>query len=381
MNTANTTQVTYQNRTHVKLVYVLESSPRLNANTLIWSIVLPNRSDLCLFKMNGDNDLFRLDNGLFLRTFVSWSLPWSQPFAHSYTYSLHLEANECYSSNASSTFLHVDVTFSLERFAQMRLTRDDVPVPKLARVNYDLQLTDTTNSSSNSQVMLLKKFDVVLVYDLKRLNDDDDMVTQYYNVTYSLVKKDEEDEDEDEDEELPFFIDPLKGELFYTRSSLSLPAHRHRMYELRVEIKLHFVYNESLSFSLFPSVRVNVTSTTIKNNAKAGASNLMRKDLNDTTTTTMIHGTLDLSLSITSTDLREFLKCPMLGQFRFYPTASTPSSVSYKLLLPRVVNREQQKAKEKTKDQSHQKYAKNVYKYSSKTRKRTSKVRAKVSCL
>ena len=388
LNSSSSTnaQVTFQNKTHAQLVYVLES-PRLNANTLIWPIVLANRSDICSFKLNGANDLFELDTtGLLLKTFVSWSLPWSH-FALSYKYSLVLESNECYSNKTTTTFVAVDVTFSLKKFAQMNLMRSDVPVPRLARVYYDLQLQLTNTTTNSSLVMLMKTFDIVLVYDLKRLNengnDNDEMLKQFYNVTYSLVKKSVEDE-EDEYEEIPFYIDPLKGELFYTRSSSfsssSSTTHGHRVYELKVEIKFNFVYNDSLSFSLFPNVRVNVTSTmmTMRNSKGGGAlSTQIRKDQSDNAT---IHGTLDLSLSITSTDLREFLKCPMLGQFRFFPTASTTSPVSYKLVLPKVMAPKVSKTpkiKGTVKDQG-QKY-KNVYKYSSKTRKRTSKVRAKVS--
>lgn len=352
--------IEYQNSTFVNLVYMLNVT-RLNANTLIWPIEMLNRSsDLCTFRLVDDDDddsgskgLFEIESGIYLKTSLDWSLPWSR-LAVSFKYSLKLETLKCYSNQSNRIIIDVNVIFSLEQFSQIHLTLDDIPVPKLTRANYDLSIDD-----SKSDLLLLENIDIILVHESKRIGHGLNELKRFYNVTFSLKMS----------QEMPFYIDALKGELFYSRDT-----HLNKYeqdYEFKIEINFHFVYNESLKFSLYPNVRVR-----------------MNRDVNEqieseqTSHTRLVHGQLDFSLPVTSADLREFLKCPLIAQFRFFPSLNNQHGIKYKLvnnLPPKTFNNNTTMAyKTKKKVASNGQKYKNVYKYSSKTRKRTSKVRAKV---
>ena len=163
----------------------------------------------------------------------------------------------------------------------------------------------------------------------------------------------------------------LKGELFFSRDTL-LKKHI-QDYEFKIEINFHFVYNESLKFTLYPNVRVRM-NTDVDEQIESEQTSQQR----------LVNGQLDFSLPVTSADLREFLKCPLIGQFRFFSSFNNQHGIKYKLvnnLAPKTSNTAMTsslaKQTKKKVASNGQKY-KNVYKYSSKTRKRTSKVRAKV---
>ena len=296
------TSAKFYNKTHLSLVYLI-SSASLKAGSPIWQLKSDDPQDICSFSIseNSANKLFRIENG-FLKTSLDWKLPW-QSLTDNYKYSIVLGV-VCFRSHAYN--LRVDVNFSLENFAKINYTLADIPAPRLANSHFDLALNVT--KASRNDLLLVEKFATYLTYDNTMLNDTD-IDSKLFNVSYAVKQL-----DTFVYVDLPFYVDPHKGQLFYFSSVASKLTTQ--AYEFYVVVNFDFLYKENLSFNLHATVRVQLEVPEVEVLATKSPQDLV------------ISGTLDFSLPVTSTDLLAYLKCPLIAYFRLNPN----KNASFKLL-------------------------------------------------
>ena len=362
----------FVNETRVKLVCNLNvSSPRLESNTRLWHIELANHSgaDLCLFRLHNENDsntgLFRVDTNGFLSLRVAWTFPWWS--SYSSHHSLRLEAYECLKLEPRRLLLDVEleITWKNAAYSLSSLSLSELPRPGLVNSDYELHVVNRRGVRRTQDLLLLDGFELMLFEPGSDRWPVLACQQRLFNATFSLVKE------HNDDDELPFFLDPYKGQLFYVDAKRSQQRRLASPYELRVHAHLHFVHNESLAFKLRANVRVNIWEEQ-EDGEETHLSSYSRITAPTTPYTRSFHATLDLSMESTDADLRELLRCPLLAQFRSLDYNS--KRPIYKLVMPVLATSGNGKRKTMAKvprKSSVPASYKSIFKYSSKTKKQT----------
>ena len=314
----------------VSLVYPVEALNGLvQAETQIWRIDMgfllkTNASKIFLFNLIEDgNDLFILDNlSGVLKLSSDWSLPWVDLVKNSKLeakYLIKVTATGFDFNESFNLVLTIEVNFKLKSLNTLRFSKNGVPEPKLASNVYELSVE--ARADSKNDLLIVNKFELYLAH-VEALDPSD-----LFNISYAIKQLETFSY-----ADLPFYVDASKGELYFFKSQSSKLAY----YEFQVVLKLKFLYDRDVEFSLSALIKARVNQDEEMAGLKTpGEIRQVIDQAESAITNKDSIVSIDFSMPITSTDLLAYLKCPLVGLFKLKKS----KSAVYKLVMPKYKRR------------------------------------------
>jgi hypothetical protein len=216
---------------------------------------------------------------------------------------------------SASSSLIIDIEIKLSK--QESFVGVYLPKVFARKYNYVFDLREQARSSLISDVLLLKRFDTYLYDEIDGKILDID-ASNLYNCTYYINTRDHLRSID----ELPFFVDTFKGSLFYSPSALSRVNFR-RKYDFDVLVKLSALDGYQLTLAPIHNIIIKVSVISNKRHMHAKINNdaSLLKQFNDLSLEMSQEEpqliTIDLTRSLTSTDMLAYLHSPVLGVVAF----------------------------------------------------------------
>ncbi len=171
-------------------------------------------------------------------------------------------------------------------------------LPSLVRQSYDIEmdkaLLKADSSAAKSDLLMIKSYDFNYVS-----KQHETFINRMFNLTY-VIRKNQPDLD------LPFYVDANSGQLFFFNNQLNTLD----SYNFRIAIVYKFNLNERVTFVQLVDVNVEIL-----NNLKISNQQLIveREENTGTLFERNVITTLDLEISVTSSDLLMYVKSPLIG--------------------------------------------------------------------